>query len=139
MKIYYLRSPVHWFKTVFVIVFAVTWFTNLQSQNTTSEFAERKDNISVLIQVNVINVIAIYPNPTIDNLTIYFELSRASNLTILVYNSHMELVAQPSVDRLHNIGNNSVELNLSNQPSGYYYYRILAKDKVQATGKIQKL
>lgn len=135
----YLFLRFNWLRTMFVIFLTMTCFINLQGQIQTHESGStEREDFPRSIQVNVINVIAVYPNPAIDKTTFQLELYRTSNITILIYNSNRGLVAQPVVDRLLFTGINSVDMNWSNQAPGEYYYKILAKDKIQAEGRIQK-
>jgi hypothetical protein len=76
--------------------------------------------------------IIVYPNPTKGLITIEYDFSNTSSLEFSIYNS----MGQSVGDFL--VKSSNLELNLSNLPSGFYYYNIKNKGDVISRNKIIK-
>jgi hypothetical protein len=91
-----------------------------------------KDNQLIFEDVKV------YPNPFDVDLNVSFRTFTAENITLSIYNSIGQIVAQKTINQL-DIGNHNINLdNIANLVSGVYYLKISAK-KGDYTAKLVKL
>ena len=74
-----------------------------------------------------------YPNPTSSNATISVSLKENAKMEISILNAVGQSVYSTSVTG--NIGNNKVELNLSNLSSGLYFYQVKLEGGKAITNK----
>ena len=72
-----------------------------------------------------------HPNPFNPTTNIDFSLSHDSNVTLTVYNTAGQLVATLVNNRLFS-GNHTVVWNAAGIPSGTYFYKLSADDKIDA-------
>jgi hypothetical protein len=82
-------------------------------------------------------VCRVYPNPFRHSTTFEFELSTSSTVTIRIYNTFGQLIAEP-VNSVQSKGECKVSWYASGLPAGVYYYRIDA-GKMTESGKVVKM
>jgi len=75
-----------------------------------------------------------YPNPFRDQTRITYELSKASGVTLTVYNSTGQLVSR-SVLGIQLAGINEISFEASGLPSGVYFYR-MQTESAEETGRM---
>ncbi len=78
----------------------------------------------------------VYPNPVISNTNIEYELDKASNVHIEIFNYAGQLVEL--MDETQSTGFHKFQWSTSDLPSGIYFYRIETSDN-RASGRIIKL
>jgi hypothetical protein len=66
-----------------------------------------------------------YPNPFNPSTTIRFNLPHDATVTLKIYNVFGQEVATLANQQRFMVGENSVDFNAANLPSGVYYYRIM--------------
>ncbi len=96
--------------------------TNTSIQENTSEYV---DAIS-----------QVYPNPVLNNARIDVILKKASELEFYIFNQLGQLMERESIQQ--SAGKQSVNLNMSNLPVGYYTLQIITQDRIAFTSKIIK-
>jgi flagellar hook assembly protein FlgD len=77
-----------------------------------------------------------WPNPFIESTTFSYTLKESSQVTLQIFNSFGQLVAEP-VNKIQIKGEEHVKWDAGNLPAGMYYYRIHAGKQV-GSGKIIK-
>lgn len=91
-------------------------------------------NVPDFYEIASIRRYGTFPNPCNSLTTIEFDLYKAENVTIDLYNLEGALIRKVA-DQNYPSGISYVGCNMSNIPSGYYLYKIKIKDSV-VSGKI---
>jgi hypothetical protein len=77
-----------------------------------------------------------WPNPFIESTTFLYTVNEASHVSLQVFNSFGQLVAEP-VNKIQPKGEQHVKWDAGNLPAGMYYFRLQAGGQV-GSGKIIK-
>lgn len=80
------------------------------------------------------NNLYIYPNPASDNLNIRFQLSKASDVTITLFDLSGRAVLKNVQNKL-NAGQQELKMNIKNLPGGYYIAEIKTNEET-ISGKV---
>jgi hypothetical protein len=112
------------------------WYASPQCYLVEDEMAVDPDPTGLL--PTKFNLVQNYPNPFNPATTIQFDLPRASDVTIEVFNVLGQRVATP-VDGEMPAGFHKVSWNSGNQASGVYFYRLTANGNVIDTKKMMLL
>lgn len=91
------------------------------------------DSINEQILLNDFKINRIFPNPANPFININYELSRNENFSISIFSISGDLF-QNIQNPPSNIGNNTIHLNLSDYPSGSYFFQLKSKKQ----SKMQK-
>lgn len=73
--------------------------------------------------------VMMYPNPTRDNTFVEFNLVKVQNVTVEVFDIRGQLVKQEMLTNLK-VGNNKVQMNMSDIPNGTFIMRVRSGDAV---------
>jgi hypothetical protein len=82
------------------------------------------------------STIALYPNPTTEKAVARFNSKIAGSTQYSVMNISGQVVLTGKVASV--VGDNNIDLKLSDLNNGYYFIKIVAADGTQHTGKILK-
>ncbi|MES2619903.1 MAG: alkaline phosphatase D family protein [Bacteroidota bacterium] len=97
--------------------------------NTYPALAQRPSlNTAISKLTDNITTISIAPNPFFDEVVIQFDVQKAEELTLQVFNSSGKLMTKANLG-LSNIGTNYAVFNGSNFPSGYYRVELTGKSR----------
>ncbi len=81
--------------------------------------------------------INVYPNPTMDKVTLEFSLTVSFNIVIKIYNESGQLVYSKNELNIQN--HSKQELDFSKLPTGYYFIQVRSTDgKLNQGYKVQK-
>jgi subtilisin-like proprotein convertase family protein len=93
------------------------------------------DSVTIVVGVENIaleNSISLFPNPTVDQTTISFDLNEASDVELQLFTVTGQMI---ETRLLNNIMNESIELDVKDLPSGMYLVRMMIADE-QVTKKL---
>ncbi len=90
-----------------------------------------------ILSVPLISLIKSYPNPTSSTYNIKYMLFSNSDINLYIFNNVGQVVFK-GVYLNQNEGTHVININLTDLPSGIYFYSIQAKDKIK-TGKVVKI
>lgn len=79
--------------------------------------------------------VSIGPNPFADQTYLNLDLPTSVSVQVQIYDLEGRMVAEPLSGAKWEVGSHRVQLNLSNLPSGSYFYRLKAGEILQ-TGKL---
>ncbi len=126
-------------QAVFAVTFADVIFTEGFVSATATDPAGNTSELSACLQIDTnvavdapdrpttARLLASYPNPFATEATIAFELSHAEHVTVRVFNTLGQEVAE-LVDGVRTAGRHAVTWQAAGMPSGLYYYQLEAAD-----------
>jgi hypothetical protein len=94
-------------------------------------------NVTGVEEVEVINNASLFPNPTNDNATMFFDLDDNANINLEVVNTIGQRVMNRSFGQMHS-GNHIVEIPASEMAPGFYFVNLTTDSGVVST-KMQVL
>lgn len=113
----------------------IVYTTIFSVNNSITQGVQQPYEISTTIGISVINInleIAVYPNPTIDFLTLKVEKSNFENLSYEVYDLEGKVIDKSFIKE------NDTKIILNNLPNSIYFLKVFENKELIKTFKIIK-
>lgn len=113
----------------------IVYTTNLGTNATAAQGVQQPIEISTELgipEANGINLISVFPNPTVSFVVLKIEEYEIANLTFNLFDSNGRLITNEKIT------NNETQISIENEPAAIYFLKVLDRNREIKTFKILK-